>query len=180
MKQPLTEQIQEVASLLMLLQVKIVFSESCTGGLISASLARVPGISEVHCGSAVVYRLDTKTRWLGVPESMLIEQGPVSEPVAEAMASEVLERTPEAEIGASITGHLGPNAPDLQDGLVFVGVAIRGKTCRVTEHRLQKFLCEDGNLPYPGETEREQRQWAAVSFVLSQVATVLREEYLSF
>ena len=180
MKQPLVEQIQEVASLLMLLKVKIVFAESCTGGLISASLARVPGVSDVHCGSAVVYRLETKTKWLGVPASMLIQSGPVSEPVAEAMAIGVLEHTPEAEIAASITGHLGPNAPESQDGLVFVGVAIRGKTCLVTEHRLKKFPNELENFYYPGETEREQRQWAAVSLVLSQVETVLRDEYLSF
>ena len=180
MKQPLTEQIQEVASLLTLLQVKIVFAESCTGGLISASLARAPGISDVHCGSAVVYRLDTKSQWLGVPAPMLLEPGPVSQLVAEAMATGVLERTPEADIAASITGHLGPNAPDSQDGLVFVGIAIRGITCRVTEHRLPKFLCEVGNFPYPGDTEREQRQWLAVTIVFSEIATVLREEYLSF
>ncbi len=180
MKQPLAEQIQEVASLLKLLQVKIVFAESCTGGLISASLARIPGISDVHCGSAVVYRLETKTKWLGVPASMLIEPGPVSKPVAEAMAIGVLEHTPEAEIAASITGHLGPNAPELQDGLIFVGVAIRGKTCHVTEHRLQQVPCEDGNFVYPGETEREQRQWVAVSIVFRQIEAVLRDEYLSF
>ena len=180
MKQPLTEQIQEIASLLTLLQVKIVFAESCTAGLISASLARAPGISDVHCGSAVVYRLDTKTEWLGVAAPMLIEPGPVSEPVARAMATGVLERTPEADIAVSITGHLGPDAPDSQDGQVFVGVVIRGKACRVTEHRLQKFLCENENLPYPGETAREMRQWLAVKIVFDEIAKVLREEYLSF
>jgi nicotinamide-nucleotide amidase len=180
MKQPLTEQIHEVASLLMLLQVKIVFAESCTGGLISASLARSPGISQVHCGSAVVYRPETKSEWLGVAAPMLNEPGPVSEPVARAMAAGVLERTPEADMAVSITGHLGPNAPDTQDGLVYVGIAIRDKTCRVTEHRLEKFLCENDHLPYPGETEREQRQWLAVTLVFREIATVLRDEYLSF
>ena len=180
MKQPLTEQIQEVASLLMLLQVKIVFAESCTGGLISASLARAPGISDVHCGSAVVYRLDTKSEWLGVPAPMLISPGPVTEPVARAMATGVLERTPEAEIAVSITGHLGPNAPASEDGLVFIGIATLSKTCRVKEHRLRKIVCENEKLPYPGETEREQRQWLAVTLVFSEIAKVLREEYLSF
>ena len=180
MKQPLIEQIQEVASLLMLLQVKIVFAESCTGGLVSASLARIPGISDVHCGSAVVYRLQTKTQWLCVPESLLIEPGPVSNPVAEAMATGVLERTSEADIAASITGHLGPNAPKSQDGLIFVGIAIRGKACRVTEHRLQKFPDTEGDFNYPGETEREQRQWAAASLVFNELKSFLRDEYLSF
>ena len=45
---------------------RIVFAESCTGGLVAATLA-IPGISDSLCGSAVVYRLDTKTRWLGIP-----------------------------------------------------------------------------------------------------------------
>jgi len=32
---------------------KIVFAESCTGGLVSATLTQIPGISSYHCGSAV-------------------------------------------------------------------------------------------------------------------------------
>ena len=55
--------------------LKIVFAESCTGGLISATLTRIPGISAYHCGSAVVYQEATKTGWLGVPRTMLDEHG---------------------------------------------------------------------------------------------------------
>ena len=50
---------------------KIVFAESCTAGLVSASLAKVPGISQHHCGSAVTYRNDSKHRWLGVSAQLL-------------------------------------------------------------------------------------------------------------
>ena len=180
MKQPLDQLVQDVAALLLRSHLKIVFAESCTGGLVSAVLARVPGISEVHCGSAVVYRLDTKTKWLGVPESMLINPGPVSEPVARAMAEGALVHTPEADVAAAITGHLGPNAPDEQEGLVFVGIAIRGKSCHVIEHRLPRFDLVDGEFPYPGETEREQRQWTATEFVFAQVALTIRSGILSY
>jgi nicotinamide-nucleotide amidase len=170
MEQPIEQLLHTVAKGLMQKGIKIVFAESCTGGLISATLARVAGISTVHCGSAVVYRLDTKTEWLGVPASMLIDPGPVSEPVACAMAEGVLSKTPEAEIAVSITGHLGPNAPAHQDGQIFVGIAARGKPCSVNGHCLPKFNDRNGELPYPGSTEREQRQWAAVEFVFSQIA----------
>jgi PncC family amidohydrolase len=105
--------------------LKIVFAESCTAGLASATLAKIPGISEHHCGSAVVYRLDTKHQWLGVSNELLENPGPVSQEVAEAMATGVFRITPEADLAATITGHLGPNAPTGQDGLVWMAVARR-------------------------------------------------------
>ncbi len=173
MQQPLVPIAEEIAGILSRLRLKIVFAESCTGGLISATMARVPGASNFHCGSAVVYRLATKTQWLGIPASVLIDPGPVSEPVARLMGEGALDHTPEADLAASITGHLGPNAPAGQDGLIFVGIAIRGKICRVVEHRLPQFPDASG-YPYPGESEREQRQWAAVAFVLAEVIETLR------
>lgn len=104
---------------------RVVFAESCTAGLASASLAAVPGISEHHCGSAVTYRNDTKHCWLGVRQTTLDEHTAVSAPVAQEMAQGVLSLTPEATIALSITGHLGPQAPAGFDGLVFIGVAVR-------------------------------------------------------
>lgn len=172
MPQPLQSVVQQVADRLAQRNLKIVFAESCTGGLVSALLARIPGISSYLCGSAVVYRLDTKHRWLGIPEATLINPGPVSEPVARAMAEGALSGTPESQIAASVTGHLGPNAPGEQDGLVFVGVAVRGSSCRVVEDRLPKFSASEADL-YPGDTEREQRQWRAVELVLRTVLTAL-------
>ena len=174
MPQPLDQLVHDVATLLSQLSLKVVFAESCTAGLVSASLARVPGISNFHCGSAVVYRLDTKTQWLGIPQSMLIDPGAVSEPVARAMAERVLAMTPEADFSVSITGHLGPNAPNEQDGLIFVGIAVRGIQCRVFDEALPRN--RGGTGLDAGQTEREQRQWAAVEFVLKRVADLLRSE----
>ena len=170
-------QVRRIAALLKQKNLKVVFAESCTGGLVSAALARVPGISDFLCGSAVTYRLDTKAKWLGVSEALLLDPGPVSEAVARAMAHGVLVHTPEADIAASITGHLGPNAPDGQDGLVFIGVACRssGETCEVVvhvfEHRLPSDSPEMRQLP--GESAREQRQWLAVELVLVHVRSLL-------
>ncbi len=177
MPQPLAALVQEVSSLLRQAPRRIVFAESCTGGLVSAALARVPGISDFLCGSAVVYRLDTKTKWLGVSEALLNDPGPVSEAVAREMALGILARTPEADLAASITGQLGPHAPDDQDGLVFIGVACRSSeatrevTVHVFEHRLPSDADEMREVP--GESVREQRQWLAVELVLTHVRSRL-------
>ena len=106
---------------------RVVFAESCTAGLVTAALARIPGISEHVCGSAVVYRNATKTAWLGVSAEALADEsiGPVSEQVAAAMADGVLARTPEADLAVSVTGHLGPDAPAHLDGVIYVGIARR-------------------------------------------------------
>ncbi|MDA7492658.1 nicotinamide-nucleotide amidohydrolase family protein [bacterium] len=106
-------------------QLKIVFAESCTGGLVSAALAGVPGISEWLCGSAVTYRSATKVAWLGVDAEKIAQHSAVCPEVALQMALGVLEKTPEADLALSITGHLGPGAPEGMDGLVFVAIARR-------------------------------------------------------
>ncbi|MBI2478791.1 MAG: CinA family protein, partial [Planctomycetia bacterium] len=40
----------------------------------------------------------------------------------------VLNKTPEADWSASVTGHLGPDAPRRLDGVVYIGVARRHQT----------------------------------------------------
>ena len=120
-------------------RVRVVFAESCTAGLVSATLARVPGISEWHCGSAVVYRYQTKTDWLGVSARDLAKYSAVSEPIARQMALGVLRNTIEADYSAAVTGHLGPQAPPELNGVIFIGVAHRraGKSRVVDVRRFQ-------------------------------------------
>ena len=183
MQQPLTPLVQEVAALLNRSRQRVVFAESCTAGLVAASLARVPGISEYLCGSAVVYRLETKSKWLDIPAALLNDPGPVSEVVASRMAERVLALTPEADFAVSVTGHLGPNAPSDLDGVVYIGVARRevpraegSERTLVTRHQLpfeQKNVPAIQHVPL-GETIREQRQWAAVELVLATVRDLLR------
>jgi PncC family amidohydrolase len=129
---------RRVAKLLATTGHKVVFAESCTGGLVSGALTRVPGISEHHCGGVVVYRNATKQAYLDIPAQLLDDPGPVSREVAALMAERVLEMTPEATIAVSVTGHLGPNAPRELDGRVFVGIAKRGGTSRVQALRCRR------------------------------------------
>ena len=141
-------------------QMRIVLAESCTGGMISAELAKVPGVSQWLCGSAVTYRSPTKVEWLSVDAGAIEKHTAVSRQVASQMASGVLDHTTEASIAASITGHFGPDAPDGFDGVVFIGIAFRRETgtpdVEVVRHQLTT-------------SEREQRQAEAVDALLRLV-----------
>ncbi len=108
-------------------QRRIVFVESCTGGWLAASMAALPGISQSWCGSLVVYRSDSKHRWLGIENNLLQDPliGPVSEPVTRQLASEALTQTPEADVAVAVTGDLGPGVGADKDGLVFFAIAWR-------------------------------------------------------
>lgn len=140
------EMVHGLAEALAQRQLKIVFAESCTGGLVSAALAGVPGISEWLCGSAVTYRSPTKVAWLGVDVHEIAKHTAVCSGVALQMASGVLEKTPEADVALSITGHLGPGAPEDMDGLVFVGVARRGKKLNPATDVVRSVLTSEGRL----------------------------------
>ena len=145
------------ALLLEVVQVPVVFAESCTAGLVAASLASVPGISRFLCGSAVTYRVSTKEQWLEISPALLEQFSAESMIVAESMALNVLECTDEAQWSAAITGHLGPNAPEELDGIVFVAVARRVDTeCRLVISRQIELV----------ELERVARQCEAARHVL--------------
>ena len=134
---------------------KIVFAESCTAGLVAATMARVPGVSEFLCGSAVTYRGETKMAWLEIDADDLDRHSAVSAPVTVAMARNVLQRTPEASIALAVTGHLGPQAPANLDGVVFISVARCSSTEVQTQQR--RLVAKD----------RVERQVEAAQLVLA-------------
>jgi PncC family amidohydrolase len=138
---------RRVARLLKAADCKVVFAESCTGGLVSGALTKIPGISNHHCGGVVVYRNETKMAYLGIRAAVLKNPGPVSVEVAELMAKNVLKKTPEADIAVSVTGHLGPDAPPELDGRVFVGIAWRrASASRSPETQVHPLQCKRGEL----------------------------------
>lgn len=176
-QQDLDNAAQRLAEILERRGKRVVFAESCTGGLVSATLTRLPGISAWYCGSAVVYQIETKQSWLGIPADLLDDSGPgpVSREVAAAMAEGVLANTPHADFAVSVTGHLGPGAPDGQDGLVFIAATQRassGTTARtvISRHMLPKRNGESGR-----ET-RLQRQILATRIALEISADFLDTE----
>lgn len=99
-------------------------AESCTGGLIGASVTDIPGSSDVFLGSAVTYSNESKERVLGVSHDSLIEHGAVSEQVAREMAVGAV-RLYGSDVSVAVTGIAGPSgATDLKPvGLVYIAVA---------------------------------------------------------
>ena len=115
----------------------LVTAESCTAGLIAATLSRVPGMSACLAGSFVVYQIDSKIAWLGVPAELIERCDVVSPEVAESMAVQSLQKTAHATIAISITGHLGPDAPGDLDGTAWFAIADRSSevsSCRLELH----------------------------------------------
>ena len=104
---------------------RFVLAESCTSGLAASLIGSQSGISEYFCGSHVSYRNDSKHRWLQVTQEDLDSVWAVSPAVALQMAQGALGQTPEAKFAVSITGHLGPEAPEGLDGVIYLGVAVR-------------------------------------------------------
>lgn len=99
-------------------------AESCTGGLIGSLLTSVPGASLVYKGGIVSYWSEVKQNLLGVEAAQLERNGPVSAPVAEAMAKGVRSALG-TDVAVSVTGLAGPDGDDFGRpvGTVFVGYA---------------------------------------------------------
>jgi nicotinamide-nucleotide amidase len=161
--------------------LRLVLAESCTGGLAAALLARIPGVSEFLCGSAVVYQVETKARWLRVSRPLLREPGPVSREVASAMAIGALATTPHANLAAAITGHLGPGAPPAQDGLIFLAVARRkeGKRPPNVAIKSVKLSEEPGDRRAKPLAKRLRRQRSAASHLLEWILVNLPDERIA-
>lgn len=100
----------------------IAVAESCTGGLIGARMAGVPGASKVFAGGMICYNVSAKVDVLGVPEIIVQQHGEVSHECAVAMATAASERF-DADYALSITGFAGPTGgtDDNPVGTVYMG-----------------------------------------------------------
>lgn len=99
-------------------------AESCTGGLIGASVTDIPGSSKVFLGSAVTYSNEIKESVLGVSRDSLNEYGAVSEQVAREMVIGAV-RVFGSDYAVAVTGIAGPGgATETKPvGLVYIAVA---------------------------------------------------------
>lgn len=101
--------------------------ESCTGGLIAATLTAIAGSSDVVDRGFVTYSNEAKHELVGVPMELIARHGAASEEVARAMAAGALPRS-RAGIVVAVTGVAGPGGgtADKPVGLVCFGLARRG------------------------------------------------------
>lgn len=114
--------------------VKLATVESCTGGLIAATLTAIASASDVFDRGFVTYSNEAKHELVGVPMALIHEHGAVSEPVADAMAAGGIAHS-RATIAVSVTGVAGPGGGTEAKpvGLVCFGLAQRGQptvTCQ--------------------------------------------------
>lgn len=102
--------------------------ESCTGGMLSARLINVPGVSEVFKSGYVTYSNKSKRRLLGIKKNILVKHGAVSEQIAREMAktAATLART---DVCVSTTGVAGPDggSPEKPVGLVYIACNVCGR-----------------------------------------------------
>jgi len=117
--------------------VMLATAESCTGGLIAAVLTAIAGASDVVDRGFVTYSNEAKHEMIGVPLSLIQTHGAVSEEVARAMADGALARS-RATIAVSVTGLAGPGGGTAEKpvGLVFIGLAMKGRTTVSERHIL--------------------------------------------
>lgn len=117
---------ERVLSLCQSRELTIVTAESCTGGLLSATLTDIAGSSDVFERGFVTYSNAAKESVLGVPRAILVRHGAVSRQAAEAMAEGALAHSP-ADLAVAITGIAGPGggSPDKPVGLVHFAAAAR-------------------------------------------------------
>ncbi|MGH9772363.1 MAG: competence/damage-inducible protein A, partial [Candidatus Acidiferrales bacterium] len=143
------ESLEEIVGMyLVMRQQTLAVAESCTGGLLSERLTKIPGSSNFFLGGVVCYSNQLKSRLAGVPAELIEEHGAVSKPVAQAL-SEGIRRRSESSIGMGITGVAGPRGGTAEKpvGLVFIGL----NDSRGTSVREFRF---------PGNRERI-RYWAS-------------------
>lgn len=125
-----------VIALLKEKQFKLVTAESCTGGLLTATLVNVPGASAVLEEGFITYSNAAKEQLLQVNHQTLQEHGAVSEAVAKEMAFGAQKQT-KAQVSVAVTGIAGPDGGTKEKpvGLIYVACAV-GDHCEVQKLQL--------------------------------------------
>ncbi len=119
---------QAVVDLLMANELTVTCAESCTGGMLSARLINVPGVSDVYKSGYVTYSNKAKKRLLGVKKATLQKYGAVSAQTAKEMAKGVALIS-QADVSVAITGIAGPDGGTKEKpvGLVYIACNVKGK-----------------------------------------------------
>ena len=160
---------QAVVDLLVANDLTISTAESCTGGMISARLINVPGVSDVLKTGYITYSNKAKKKLLGVKKRTLEKHTAVSKEVATEMVKG-LEAETKADVCVSVTGLAGPEGGDEKHpvGLVYIGCSVKGKLC-VKEYHF------NGNR----EKVRENATAAAITLVRKCILEYMTETSFS-
>jgi nicotinamide-nucleotide amidase len=139
-------------------------AESCTGGLLAATLTAVPGASDVLERGFVTYSNASKSEMLGVPAWLIERHGAVSEDVARAMVGGALTHS-RATLAVAITGVAGPNGGSEEKPIGLVYLAAARRDAPVRDHKLLL-----------GDIGRNEVRRESVREALSLLRLLLRSE----
>ena len=119
---------ETIVQLLKEQKMTITTVESCTGGMVSARLTDVAGVSEVFKQGFVTYSNKAKRKMIGVKKMTLKKYTAVSEQTAWEMARGGAVLTG-ADVCISVTGYAGPESGEdgQPAGLVYIGCNVKGK-----------------------------------------------------
>jgi nicotinamide-nucleotide amidase len=138
---------------------RLATAESCTGGMLGATLTELAGSSAWYLGGLVTYANEAKFELAGVAPEDLRTHGAVSEPVARQLAAGARSALG-AEVGIGITGIAGPGggSDDKPVGTVHVAIdtpagvehlqvripgnraTVRRRSCAIALHALRRVL----------------------------------------
>ena len=116
-------------------KIKISVAESCSGGLISYNLTKLPGSSKYFILGVICYSNESKIKFLKIKKETLLKYGAVSVETCKQMCKNLLKIS-KSNIAISITGIAGPDGGSIQKpiGLVYIGIASEKKI------EIKKFL----------------------------------------
>ena len=119
---------KKIVSILKKKRLKLAIAESCTGGLLSGSIASVSGASKVFLMGLVTYSNQAKINILKVPKKIIQKHGAVSVQCCLSMVNN-LSKISKSKLCISVTGIAGPKGGSKQKpvGLVYIGIRVGKK-----------------------------------------------------
>ena len=120
---------QKLVKLLSKKKLKISFSQTWTGGLLSSSFTSISGSSKVFTIGLVTYSNQSKISLLKVNKKTILKHGAVSYETCLSMVKN-LNKISKTNISVSVTGVAGPKGGTKQKpvGLVYIGIKRGNKT----------------------------------------------------
>jgi PncC family amidohydrolase len=124
----LNNQLKNLTTKLKKNKIKVAVAESCTGGLISYNLTKIPGASKFFMVGIVSYSNISKRNLLKVRQKTLTKYGAVSAEICKEMCNNLLKIS-KTNIAISVTGIAGPDGGTKKKpiGLVYVGICSKNK-----------------------------------------------------
>jgi len=103
--------------------ISISVTQSCSGGQLSSTITKVPGVSKIFNMGIITYSNQAKRKLLKVPISKISQHGAVSKEVALSMVLN-LSKLSKSKICISTTGISGPSGGSKNKpvGLVYIGI----------------------------------------------------------